>query len=180
MNARRSGLIIEIPEAEPSVAEPRLRLDRVAALGVPAHVSSLFPFVSPEAIDARALARVAEVAAAHAPFEYSFSRTLWFGEEVLYLAPDDPAPFVRLTEQLWAAFPHCPPYEGRYEDVVPHLTIGEGAEVEAMRAAETTVLARGPVKGCALRLTLMTEDAGGLWTRHGSCSFGSDEGFVRS
>ncbi len=105
MDPLRSGLIIEIPEAEAAVAEPRLRLDRVAALGVPAHVTALFPFVSPAAIDQETLDRVADVAATQLPFRYTFSTTAWFGNEVLYLAPDDPTPFTRLTEALCKAFP---------------------------------------------------------------------------
>lgn len=175
----QSGLIIEIPEAETAVAEPRLRLDRVAALGVPAHVTALFPFVSPQTIDEETLDRVAEVAAAQNPFDYAFSTTAWFGKEVLYLAPDDPIPFIRLTEALWNAFPQCPPYGGQYEDVIPHLTIGEGAEVEALHDAEAFVLSHGSVYGYALRLTLMAEATDRTWSRIGSCALGVDPGFIR-
>ena len=91
MSELLSGLIIEVPEAEPAVGELRMRLDRVASLGVPAHVTALFPFVAPALIDADLLERVAEVVRASQTFAYVFSRTAWFGEDVLYLAPDEPA-----------------------------------------------------------------------------------------
>ena len=40
-----SALLVPIPEAEPIVAELRLEHDAIAARGVPAHVTVLFPFV---------------------------------------------------------------------------------------------------------------------------------------
>ena len=70
-----SGLIIEVPEAEPAVGELRMRLDRVASLGVPAHVTALFPFVAAASIDADVLDRIADVACGSHPFDYLFSRT---------------------------------------------------------------------------------------------------------
>jgi hypothetical protein len=40
----QSGLVIVVDEAERVVAPHRLRHDPVAALGVPAHITMLFPF----------------------------------------------------------------------------------------------------------------------------------------
>lgn len=45
-----SGLIMEVPEAEPAVARHRERLDASAPLGVPAHITVLFPFMAPATI----------------------------------------------------------------------------------------------------------------------------------
>lgn len=180
MAARRSGVIIEIPEAEPAVAEPRARLDQVAALGVPAHVTALFPFVAPEGINDRFLRRVSQVAAAVAPFDYRFATTAWFGQQVLYLAPDRAEPFCDLTERLWTAFPDCPPYAGQFTDVIPHLTIGEGATLQELLAAEEAVRSHGVVQGRAHRLTLMAEDETGCWSRLGFCPLGNNHGFQRS
>ena len=41
-----SALLVAIAEAEPLVAEHRLRFDPVARRGVPAHVTALFPFLA--------------------------------------------------------------------------------------------------------------------------------------
>ncbi len=174
-----SALIIEIPEAEPGVAEPRSRLDRSAALGVPAHVTALFPFVTPDDIDDAVLRRVSDAAAAVAPFDYRFARTGWFGQQVVYLAPDQPTPFREVTERLWAVFPDCPPYGGQFEQLVPHLTIGEGAAVEQLRDAEYLVRSRGPVVGRARALTLLVQGKAGLWTRSGVWALGTGAGFRR-
>ena len=179
MNPRQSGLVIEIPEAEPAVAEPRSRLDRVAALGVPAHVTALFPFVTRDGISEAVLRQVSEVAAANVPFDYRFVRTGWFGQQVVYLAPDRPAPFRKVTKSLWAAFPECPPYGGQFEELVPHLTIGEGAALTDLLDAEEAVRSHGAVEGRALRLTLVVEGDDGLWSRLGFCVLGKNDGFQR-
>ena len=172
MSELLSGLIIEVPEAEPAVEELRMRLDRVASLGVPAHVTALFPFVAPASIDAYVLDRIADVAQASRPFDYLFSRTAWFGDDVLYLAPDDPTPFHDLTALLWTAFPAYPPYGGQFADVVPHLTIGEGAGRDALLDADRSVRAYGPVTGRAERLTLMAQTPGGRWSYRGRWMLG--------
>jgi hypothetical protein len=46
----RSALIVEVPAAEPAVARHRERLDSSAPLGVPAHITVLYPFLPPGAI----------------------------------------------------------------------------------------------------------------------------------
>jgi hypothetical protein len=55
----QSGLIIEVPEAEPAVRQHRERLDASAPLGIPAHITVLFPFMPPETIGAATLTRQA-------------------------------------------------------------------------------------------------------------------------
>jgi 2'-5' RNA ligase len=162
-----SGLVVPIPEAEPAVGALREHLDRNAAVGVPAHVTALFPFVPPEAIDAAVLSRVEEVVAAVPGFGYAFSRTAWFDDAVLWLAPDDPLPFRALTARLTSAFPAHRPYEGAHgDDVVPHLTVGHGHPREVLAAAEREVTGRLPVAGRASGVVLLVQDGpGGAWSR---------------
>ncbi|GAB4079337.1 2'-5' RNA ligase family protein [Modestobacter muralis] len=160
-----SGLVVPVPEAEPVVAAHRSRLDANAALGVPAHVTALFPFVSPADLTADVLARVARVVSAVPTFDHRFGRTDWFGDDVLWLAPDDPAPFVELTERLHAEFPDHPPFGGAFPEVVPHLTVGHGHPRPALTEAELAVRAGLPVSGTATAVHLLTEDEpGGRWT----------------
>ena len=98
---------------------------RSRTLGVPAHVTVLYPFLPPDAIDERALAALAAAAASVPAFDCRFERTGWFGDEVLYLLPDPAEPFRRLTAAVWAAFPSCPPYAGAHDGSAPHLTVAE-------------------------------------------------------
>jgi len=164
-----SGLVVAVPEAEPVVGALRNRLDAHAALGVPAHVTALFPFAPPDALGDDVLRRVARTVATGGPFGYRFSRTAWFGDDVVWLAPDDPAPFRDLTARLAAAFPAHLPYGGAHDDVVPHLTVGHRHPRDVLAAAERQLLPRLPVSGTAAEVLLLAQDVpGGHWSRRGS------------
>jgi len=104
-----SGLIVEVPEAEPAVARLRERLDASAPLGIPAHIMVLFPFMPLGTIDPAALSKLARLFAAVSRFGFRLDRTDWFGDEVLWLGPDDPGPFRALTEAVHRAYPRVSP-----------------------------------------------------------------------
>lgn len=141
----------------------RSELDPVARLDVPAHVSVLFPFVPAAELDEHVIARTAAVFRAEPAFRHRLVRTAWFGDDVLWLAPDASAEFRSLTNRVWTAFPAYPPYEGRFDDVVPHLTIADRAPLEAMREAERAVQPQLPISAIARAVTLMVEQASGHW-----------------
>jgi 2'-5' RNA ligase len=166
MDRALSGLVVVVPEAEAAVARHRQTLDDNARLGVPAHVTVLFPFAAPEALDDPTLDRIRAAVAAVPAFPYAFRRTDWFGDEVLWLAPDDPAPFRNLTDRVHAAFPEHPPFAGAFADVVPHLTVGHRRSRPDLEAAEAQLRSTLPVVGRATEVTLLAQDeSGGRWTR---------------
>ena len=120
----QTALIVVAPEAEPAVGALRTRFDPSAALGVPAHVTLLHPFMAPASIDVAVRNRLQSIAAASMPFDYRLEAIRRF-PETLYLAPEPAAPFVALTHALAAAFPAWLPYGGRHPAVVPHLTVAQ-------------------------------------------------------
>lgn len=153
-----TGLVVPVPEAEPVVGAHRLRLDEHAALGAPAHVTVLFPFLPADALDDAVLDRLGELFRGAPTFSYAFSGTAWFGDDVLWLAPDDPAPFRDLTARVHGAFPWFPPYAGAFgDDVVPHLTVGHRHPRPALAAAERAVAAHLPVTGSANGVVLLAQ-----------------------
>jgi 2'-5' RNA ligase len=169
----QSGLIIEVPEAEPAVQRHRERLDASAPLGIPAHITILFPFMPPETIDQAALTRLGELFADVSRFRFVLDHTDWFGDDVLWLGPGDPGPFRALTQRVFRAYPAFPPFDGQFDDVVPHLTIGHGHPLNALRNAEDSVQARLPIEASATAVTLMTQQsAGGLWARTATFKLG--------
>jgi len=178
MSPLGSVLLVEIPEAEPNVGEARRRWDPVAELGIPAHVTALAPFVPAPELDHATFVTIAGVAATLHPFAYRFTETRWFDGSVLFLAPDDPAPFIRLIEATLDAFPDYPRYGGRFEHIHPHLTIGRGDDRTALRAVEATVRAAGPIVGSATFLTLMAEERSGRWSRVGTWALGTSDRHV--
>jgi hypothetical protein len=153
-----SCLLVPVPEAEPAVGRLRGRLDQAAAQGVPAHVTILYPFVLPDAITSEVIDLAAAAVASVPAFECTFARTSWFGEDVLWLAPEPDQPFRALTTALHAAFPQYPPFGGIYAEVVPHLTIGARPPggPAMLEAAEAEVWPALPVRTFVSRAWLMT------------------------
>jgi len=152
-----SAVLVPVPEAERVVSGHRARLDGAAARGVPAHVTVLYPFVPPSEITAGTLTALAGAVASVGPFECEFGVTAWFGQDVMWLAPRPDAPFRALTRAVCAAFPGYLPYGGGYDNVIPHLTVGDrSAGVADLRAAEAEVRAALPVTAHISRVWLMT------------------------
>jgi len=85
---------------------------------------------------------------------------------VLWLAPRDPGPLRALTQRVFEAFPAFPPFEGQFDDVAPHLTIGHGHPLNDLRIAEESVQAQLPIDSHATAVTLMTQQsAAAPWTK---------------
>jgi 2'-5' RNA ligase len=157
----QSALIIAVPEAESAVRQHRERLDASAALGVPAHITILFPFMPPETIEEAALTGLGKLFVEVSRFRFVLDHTGWFGDDVLWLGLRDPGPVRALTERVFRAYPAFPPFEGQFDDVVPHLTVGHGHPLHALRSAEDSVQARLPIEASANAVTLMTQQSAG-------------------
>jgi hypothetical protein len=148
---RRTALIVPVPEAEPTVGVLRLRHDPSAARGVPAHVTVLFPFLPPEEID---MAVLEVVFAGFPAFEFELDRVERFDDGVVWLRPEPSAPFVDLTAVVQEHWPDYPPYEGAFDEVVPHLTVSASGPVEldlpkpiAARATEVALYVEDEATG---------------------------------
>lgn len=152
-----------IDEAEPLVGQWRRRFDSAAALGVPAHVTVLYPFLGVEHIGRAVLDELAIVLGDHRSFAVRFAECGRF-PGVLYLAPAPDRPFRALTESVAARWPEAPPYGGQFADVIPHLTIAHGQEAEVFREVETVLSARLPVEAQVSAVSLFVHD-GQRWTR---------------
>lgn len=155
--ATESALVVVVPEVEPVVARHRGLFDVSRSWGVPAHVTVLYPFVEPRLIDDLVLDAVRAVVGSVRPFECSFPRTGWFGDSVLWLAPEPAEPFRSMTGALWRAFPGCPPYGGVHDGVTPHLTVAEAAlaGVDGLRSVEQDVRRELPVRTAVTEVTLL-------------------------
>ena len=151
----QTALLVPVPAAEPAVSHHRARLDEAPRDGAPAHVTVLYPFLPPAEISEPLLASLGRLFAGFAAFEFTLDRVGWFGEEVVWLGPRDPAPFSALTSAAFTAFPCCPPYGGQHAVVVPHLTIGHVGGPQALRAAAESVRPCLPIEATAMEVILM-------------------------
>jgi 2'-5' RNA ligase len=156
-SATETAVVVQVPEAERAVGEHRLRYDVAASWGVGAHVSVLYPFVLPGDVDEEVLRRLKAAVSRVGAFECMFGRCSWFDDDVLWLAPEPSRPFRELTAAVWSEFPEHPPYEGVFDDVVPHLTVGERrlGSLEELREVERTVQRALPVRTYVDRVALI-------------------------
>jgi hypothetical protein len=152
-------LLLPVPAAEPAVSRHRAWLVESARDGVPAHVTVLYPFLPPAGISEPLLASLGRLFAGFAAFEFTLDRVGWFGEEVVWLGPRDPAPFSALASAAFAAFPSCPPYGGQRAAAVsapvPHLTFGKMGGLQALGAAAESVRPSLPIEATAAEVILM-------------------------
>jgi hypothetical protein len=131
-----------VPEAYVAIGHHRLRHDANAALGVPAHVTVLYPFRSP--LDAATAEQAAQLCRGFAPFEARFSSVGRF-----------PA-----AER----FPDLPPYGGTIPDPIPHLTVAEGVSPEIADELSTAVGPALPLTTFVTELALLVQDDTGRWS----------------
>lgn len=155
-----SALIVPVPEVEPAVGRHRADLDRSAAWGVPAHVTVLYPFLPPERIDDTVLVELRGILAGMPGFTVTFRRVGWFGDGVVWLAPEPDRPFRDLTAALWQRFPESPPYRGEFTEVVPHLTIGHDAGRQTLAQAAGAVQPHLPITATVTGVRLIVGESG--------------------
>jgi 2'-5' RNA ligase len=163
-NVAESAFVVRVPEAEPHVSHLRWQFDPAAKLGMPAHITLLFPFASPERIDSAVVEQARKVVAGVHAFAFSLVRISRF-PDALYLVPEPSGPFVALTERLVRQFPEFPPYGGQYRGVVPHLTVARGSELEHSRAEaglRSALSARGGI-ACSAKEVVLMGNASGPW-----------------
>jgi len=160
----QSGFIVVVPEAEPLVNAMRWKFDETARLGVPAHVTVLFPFMDPERIDAVVLEKCARTLTEHKKFVFQLHRVGRF-PVTAYLEPDPPEPFIALTMGLVGAFPEYPPFDGEFTSIIPHLTVAHGNASEAQTAARQLALNLQSVErvSCVCAAVTLIENSSGQW-----------------
>ena len=129
---------------------------RLAAAPVCPHVTLLGPFMDRGVVDDDVVGAIREVLEPVRAFDFELSAVSHFLGGPTYLAPGPVEPFIQLTEILAAAFPQWPPYGGAFDEVIPHLSIGE-----ALPESEVAVLRELlPINATADEVTLT------WWSEH--------------
>lgn len=163
MEQDKSALVILVPEADELVSDLREQFDVSAKAGLGAHITILFPFLAPERLKPSVLARLADLVASHASFDFALSAVERF-PTVLYLATSPAAPFAELTEAVAAAFPECPPYGGAFAKPIPHLTVATAPLAQDLERVEREFRRRTdgvlPLHCTAREVTLVTKRTG--------------------
>ena len=156
-----------VPEAGAEVGSFRERYDHDAvARGIPPHVTVLFPFAPAaemEPLDAHVRAHAATLSCFDARLDGIGSF-----EEHVWLRPAPPRRWRELIEETARRVPELPPYEGAFETVVPHLTVGAASRTRptsaVLDAARRDLAPLLPLRFRVTALTLLAERLDGTWS----------------
>ena len=157
-----SGIAIRI--AVPGTVRRIRRLhDDAATLGIPPHVTILYPFLPPDRLRPSVRQELARIARAHEPFDVELTAVgRWPG--VVHLLAEPADRLVALTTALAKQWPDFPPYGGAHRVLVPHLTVSETDDPAILDAvARDLAVVRLPIRARARRLEVMTELDDGRW-----------------
>ncbi len=155
-SALRSTVIIPVPEAAGAVDQWREETcNDKPSVGVPAHITLVFPFAPVSQLDEVVIGSLAEVIGEASAFAFELRQRARF-PTTLYLAPEPAVPFVRLTAAIVRRFPGYPPYEEAFDSVVPHLTVAHG-DAALMDEADADVERSLPIQSVAREVILLEE-----------------------
>jgi 2'-5' RNA ligase len=157
-----SALIIPISEVEPLVGPLRLQHDAVARLGVPAHITLLYPFRPADAAISE-IKKLTRLCSSIEAFSFSFIEVRRF-PATAYLHPDRSEKFVQITDALMKVWPDCRPYGGAFADIVPHLTVADKVDVKTLHEVESFLRPQLPIKCVAREVLLIACNEAGMWS----------------
>lgn len=142
------ALVVRVEDVGPAVADCRRRFDPAAAVGMPAHVTVLYPLPT---YDETLAGSLADVVGAHEAFAFELA-TLGHFRRVVYLCPKPAEPFVRLTEAA-AACLDVAPYGGQFDRVVPHVTVAMRRRLP--RGVRRALLSALPIRAVATAVDVL-------------------------
>lgn len=125
-----------------------LRHRSACEVGMPAHITILYPFLRTRTVNRGIERRLASAISEVSEFDFVLREVRRF-PGVVYLAPEPTEPFIALTEAMLREWPNHKPYGGAFEEIVPHLTVAYGD------ATPNGVVERLPLGACAREVWLM-------------------------
>jgi 2'-5' RNA ligase len=162
-----SAIIVTIPEAESVVRKWREKYDRVALLGIPAHITLLYPFKSPPEINESIIDKLRLLFKTINSFSFSLT-TIGTFPNVIFLSPYPKNFFIDITKKLASLFPENPPFGGKFPEINPHLTIGQFTDKDNFKEILNNILKeinpKLPINAKAIEAKLMVENSDQTWS----------------
>lgn len=125
----RTALLLALDETAPQLAPVRAELHPASvALGLPPHLTLLYPFVPRAACDEAVVERVRRICTGYAALSFSLTDVTTFPGGFVCLVPEPDGGVRALMRALWDEFPETPPYGGEIDDPDPHVTVGWSAD----------------------------------------------------
>jgi hypothetical protein len=139
----------------------------MAALGVPPHITVLYPW-RPAPVDDNGIEVLRAVLRMFDPFSVTLSHVDTFARGVVYAAIEPQASLDALLGAVAASFPDTPPYGGEFAETgpVPHLTLAkcEPGQLETVGSEYASGLARIlPIRSRVTAVCVEEQTDNGLW-----------------
>ena len=164
MSAARGSAIVLTVGLPHTMRRIRAAHDPMAGVGVPPHVTLLYPWVPGGDLTSALRAPLAALAASHPPFGLTLDGVGRF-DDTLYLAPSPIEPIRALITDLVAAFPAHPSYGGSIvvEKLVPHVTVASGVDGSTMDRLDDSLRGDLPIQATITSLVVIAEGEDGRW-----------------
>lgn len=159
-----------VPESEPLVGRWRQKYDPPAPVGIPAHITRLFPFRPVRWLGEGAVADLAALIRAEPAAQFSLARVGRF-PRIVYLAPEPAQPFISLTKRLAARF-DLMPYGRGDGGGTPHLTVARHDDLGVLDRIVDALSPSLPLPFTLREAWLMERDDAGYWHRGKTFPFG--------
>lgn len=118
----RTALLLPVPAADRLLTKIAGRYPTTVRPGLPAHLTVLYPFVPAESLDGATVHTCAGIAERTTPIDVRFTHCRVRGD-MAYLGPEPAAPVDALLRAVRTRWPRLRPYEGRFADAPPHVTL---------------------------------------------------------
>jgi 2'-5' RNA ligase len=162
-----TAVAIVLDDARPQLEPVRAQFHAGSvAMGIPLHVTLLYPFAPAGRIDDRVLAELADFFGKRDALTLTLVGLAEF-PGVVYAVPEPRDELVAMMHALYDQYPEYPPYEGEFPDPVPHASLAELGEGVSQEDVVAQIRARTdslfPL-ACAIRdVALLEERAPDRW-----------------
>ena len=142
MSELETAVSIVLDDARPQLESVRAQFhaDSVA-MGIPLHVTLLYPIVPGDLLDDRTLAALEDFFAERQAFRVTLVGVAEW-PLVVYAIPEPRDELLRIMRALWERFPDYPPYGGEIAEPLTHATLAELEQGESLADVAAGIRAR--------------------------------------
>jgi 2'-5' RNA ligase len=166
-----TALTIQLENEAKDVAAARHELDPHEHRRVPLHVTLIHPFVRRSDVTHELLSGLRAFFGDRPSLTFDLARVETFPGDIAYVAPEPDRPLIELIHELSDAYPATPPYGGRFDHIVPHVTIA-GLDIADIGSVRSRLAPLLPVRCRPDRASLVEEYEPDRWREWHALPFG--------